>query len=231
MNRVQLSIGEIAKLKITFNIIINDENDNKSGSREFSTINRFKYGGNLYTNIMLSPFISLDISKLKDRMDGYNSSLRINFGRFQFPILLKTLSDILDGFKIPNLYYTANGMLYLDEKNIPKYNHVIKGSNNKSILANYSVVIGEHNEQYEGVVLCFNSVDNFCTLSYSELIALVEVLRGINMEALSLSLLQTSLLIKDDNVESLEKVKMEEKSVEMVAGPPKYNIQNTIPNI
>ena len=51
------------------------------------------------------------------------------------------------------------------------------------------------------------------------------------MEALSLSLLQTSLLIKDDKVESLEKVKMEEKSVEMVAGPPKYNIQNTIPNI
>lgn len=241
MYKTSIDLGRInPSLKVTFNLIIKGDKISERDRRMPDTIDKFKFNGTTYLKFSPKAFITLDISKTGDKGDGWNPNTSANLNKISLFEFIKKCELILNGFKVKELFYINNRRLKVSP-DIAKSLAQSSRAGNKMIAMIHSVVVDdEHPEtEYEGISLMINTVDNFALLTYSELQYLHHLLTSINMDVLSMQLINAYLALESNDKslsapreltidKTISEVKSEEKDITPL---PKAEDGHEIPNI
>ena len=205
MYKASIELARINKgLKLKFGLIIESETEKKEINK---LVHKFEYNGNSYMRINPRPFITLDISSMTPKSEGWNSNQVINFNKVGLYMFIRNLSYLIKQFKeIKSLYYYENTELKIDT-NLSEKLKMVGVSNNKHWLLRPCIVPDDEiaDKNYEGCVFCINDYSNYCYISYSEMEYLLYELKHIDMVNLSMMLINTVKLY--ENMEE-EKIKM-----------------------
>lgn len=177
--------------------LVLDSEENKKWNTKI--INAFEYNGNHYTKINIHPYVTLDISPSYGKDEEWSRNYNINLtknGMFRF---LRQLKGLIGMYKTEkNLYYYDSNNNLIMNKSIAHDIESTSVINNKIIIMRPTVVTDKvDNQQYEGMLLIINSIDNFCEFTYEEMEYLYYVLSQINYDQLGLALLSLSRDIKE----------------------------------
>lgn len=198
MYKASIELGKINKsFKLKFGLIIDSETDKKSYSK---LVSKFNYAGNDYLRVNPRPFITIDISSKND--EAWSTNQMVNLNKISLFSFIRALSSLIKEFKsVTDLFYYQNDKLTLNNQYLRQTTKDVIASN-KHIRMQPCVVPDDEvqNKFYEGCVLCINTYDNFCYLTYSEMEYLLYELTHIDINQLSLQLLNTVTLFK--NMES-----------------------------
>ncbi len=202
MLKATMEIARITKvMELKFGIIVKPDSFTKNA--EFLKIeNQYSFNGNDYYIFKPNPFLVIDISKGKDKGEGWNQNLAISLNRPKLFEMVKKLKIFLNQYKqYTELFFYNDDKLCLNREIA---NKVILDlyTSNKHVRFLPSVVNGEgEGEYYEGCVFAINSLDNFCYLTYDEMEYLLYELERVNMNTLSFALLS---LVKGYNKEIMQ---------------------------
>ena len=200
MLKVNYEIATINRvMKIKFNIVVKPEED-KVNEPNFKMESLYQINGNNYYVFKPSPFITIDISKARQRGEVWTKNWMISFNRIKLFELIMKLKKFVNAFRYyKNLFYYDNDMLCLN-KDIAKEVYVdIVCSQNRHARFFPSVVVGKGVEElYEGCIFCINDIEHYCCLTIMEMEYLLYELEKINMNELALGLL---LLVRDHDEE------------------------------
>jgi len=202
MLKATMEIAKITKvMELKFGIFVKPDSFTKNA--EFLKIeSQYSYNGNDYYIFKPNPFLVIDISKGKERGEGWNQNLAISLNRPKLFEMIKKLKIFLNNYKkYTDLFFYNEDKLCLNREIA---NNVILDlyTANKHVRFLPSVVNGEgEGEYYEGCVFAINSLDNFCYLTYDEMEYLVYELERVNMNTLSFALLS---LVKEYNKEIMQ---------------------------
>lgn len=241
MYKTSIDLGRInPSLKVTFNLIIKGDKLSEKDRRIPETIDKFNFHGTTYLKFSPKAFITLDISKTGDKGDGWNPNTSANLNKIALFEFVNKCELMLNGFKIKELFYMNNRKLKVSS-DIAKKIAQRSRAGNKTVAMIHTVVIDdEHPEtEYEGISLMINTVDNFALLTYSELQYLHHLLSTVNMDVLSMQLINAYLTLesKDKSLStareitidrSISEVKTEEKDINPL---PKAETGHEIPDI
>lgn len=240
MFKASIELGQINKnMKLKFCLIIKNDSELKNMARNMGQdlINYFTFNGSEYLRINPRPFITIDISSNRTKNEAWNSNMQVNLGKPGLYKMVRVTQKLINNFKIEDLFYIQRNKLQVDKK-LAMENMEEIYSSNKKIRMIYSIVINNDNEDdiYEGIAFCINGYENFCMLTYDELILLHEELKRIDMNALSMQLLNSYILliltkqIKESKLE-IPKVIQEEPNTENINNPTPIEIPHEIPEI
>lgn len=205
MYKASIDIARINKgLKLKFGLIIAGDNDKKDINR---LINKFNYNGNSYIKVNPRPFVTLDISGMSEKSEGWNIYQVINFNKVGLFMFVKNLEYLVKQFKLIKdlYYYDDKKTLRVDSALAAKL--TMKGvTNNKHWMMRPCVVPDDEVEEktYEGCVFCISNYENFCYITYTEMEYLLYELQKIDMVALSLQLINTVKLYENMEEEKLK---------------------------
>lgn len=241
MYKASIDLGRInSSLKVSFNLVIKGDKPSDANRHISETIDKFTYNGSTYLKFSPKSFITLDISKTNDKGDGWNPNTVANLNKICLFEFTKKCELILNGFTVKELFYTKNGRLKLSS-DIAKQLAQRSRAGNKMIAMIHSVVVDdEHPEtEYEGISLMINTMDNFALLTYSELLYLHHLLSTVNMDILSMQLINAYLAVenKDSQLTTARKLTIDKsisevKTVEEDINPlPKIEKSHEIPDI
>ena len=201
-----MEIGKVNKIMmLKFGLILRpDEPKNPYLQVE----NKFNYMGNEYYRLKPNPFVTIDISKGKDKKDGWSTSQSVNFNRFKLFEFLKRLKEFLYKYKqYKNLYYYENNTLTIN-RSVSSNIVLDLVSSNKHIRMYPCVVPSDEGEEitYEGCIFAINTMDNYCYLTYEEMEYLYYELSHIDMNLLSIHIIQ--LIKQTESADSLEEIEI-----------------------
>lgn len=234
MYKASIELCKIGSIKLKFGLIIHGDTDAKYNTKLLS---KFNYLGSDYIRLNPKPFITIDISS-KDEIWTANSM--VNLGKISLYSFIKALSAMVKEYKeIKDLYYYQNGKLVLNHTKATEIYKDIVANNNKRIRLIPTVVPDDNNSEkfYEGCILCINSYDNFAYISYSEMEYLLYELTHIDMNSLSLQLINTVTLFSNMESEQLSKKpetvteEILDSNDDMESGTRPIPEGNTIPDI
>lgn len=215
MFKASIELGKINKsLKLKFGLIIESESDKKAYQK---IISKFNYNGNDYLRINPRPYISIDISSKNDEAWSTNQSFTLT--KPSLFIFKKQLSTMISEYKsYSDLFYYKNDTLIYDQKYTQIVSKDIISANNKHVKLVPCVVYDEEieNKAYEGCALFINSRDNFVYITYTEMEYLLENLSNINMDELSIQLINSVLLMRNIENENLTSQKVITESDNMI---------------
>ena len=171
-----------------------------------STVKRFNipllekrdFKGSTTYYVSPSPFLIINIGSRVDEQEGMPENVRsCTINRKDLYFMVRSLTNFYAAFKKEEamFFYDANKHLQVNQSLAPKYNfHIPCGQ--KVVHVGPSVITVDNGSEYEGCYFAINSLDNHVLLTYSELGYLIYELSHTNMEALSLQLIQTALLLE-----------------------------------
>ena len=234
MYKASIEIARINKgLKLKFGLIITGENEDKNSK----LVNKFNYNGSKYIKISPRPFVTLDISGMSPKSEGWNIYQFINFNKISLFTFIQYLEFLIGKYKeVKDLYYYDNEILKVNNAEADKL--TMRGiSSNKQWLMRPCVVPDDEVEErmYEGCMFCISKYENFCYITYGEMKYLLHELKHIDMIALSLHLINTVKLydqLEEENIEvkPLPAPKEEDYNKETTKFV-KMEMDNTIPEI
>lgn len=241
MYKTSIDLGRInPSLKVTFNLIIKGDKLSEKDRHIPETIDKFNFHGTTYLKFSPKAFITLDISKTGDKGDGWNPNTSANLNKIALFEFVQKCELMLNGFKIKELFYMKNQRLKVSP-DISKKLAQRSRAGNKTVAMIHAVVIDdEHPEtEYEGISLMINTVDNFALLTYSELQYLHHLLSTVNMDVLSMQLINAYLTLESKDKplsaareitidRTISEVKTEEKDIDPL---PKAEAGHEIPDI
>lgn len=227
-----MDLGNVNKfLKIKFSLVIQSENF-------MPLINKFNIGGNDYLKISPIPLITLEIRSNSDKKEEWNPNRSICLSKITKFIFCNRLKEIIDEFKKEKalFFYQGDNLKVNKELSLKLRSKGMVRVGTK-VCAFQPVVVNdeESKEQFEGVVLMINSADNYCFLTFEEMEYLTSYLNNIDVDSLSLQLINTTFLcnkIESKQLETPKKIDheiIEETSQEVSRLPIKE--EPTIPNI
>lgn len=211
MYKVNMELGKINRtMRVSFNLVIQGDNLVKqyANTQDTRVISNFTVGGSEYLKLAPYPYIKIDISDSLHRQETWNSNLSVNLNNRALFSFLKSLKNMIDRFKIQNLFYTQSGKLYVNNKVAGNCQEVIRLPN-KAVRLVHTVVPDEENKEneYEGIVLMINSIDYYSYLTYDELCYLYFLLSKIHLDELSIQAINTYILQMIQNSVAPDKAK------------------------
>ena len=208
MKKINLHIANIGtkmKLKVGFVFVPNDSDTNTNYFRTIPTINKFSIGENHYINITVTPYVTIDISKGKDKNDSWSSNMQISFNRFQLFQFIRSIKKVIGAFNDPrvNLFMYRNNKLVIDTELSKELTLKSIGSSNKVAVIEPAIIqltdVANNVDYYEGVNFYINSIDNYCSLTYDEFYYLEYELAKIDLNSLSLEASKVGLELFGDS--------------------------------
>lgn len=203
MYKASIDLFKIGKsMKIKFGLIIHGDNGDKINR----LINKFNYMGNDYFKVSPTPFITLDISDNSTKTEGWCSNNMVNlnrYGLYRFVSNLKRLVYDMNSPANQGLYFISNGHKIVNKNIVNLCRKTFRVSNDKVISMEPCVVVDE-NVEYDGCILYINSYSYYTYLTLEEMEYLLNELDKIDLDSLSLNLIQL-LKIHDFDLSSLEK--------------------------
>lgn len=234
MYKASIEIARINKgLKLKFGLIITGDNEDKNSK----LVNVFTYNGSKYMKITPRPFVTLDISGMSPKSEGWNIYQIINFNKISLFTFINCLEYLIGKYKeVKELYYYDDEVLKVNNQYADKL--TMRGiSNNKQWLMRPCVVPDDEveNRTYEGCMFCISKYENFCYMTYTEMMYLLYELKHIDMVSMSLQLINTVKLYEHEDGETIEvkplpapkEDEYNNESTKFV----KLEMENTIPEI
>lgn len=202
MYKASIDLFRIGKsMRVKFGLIIHGDKEDKINR----LINKFNYMGNDYFKVSPTPFITLDISDNNTKTEGWCSNNMVNlnrYGLYRFVSNLKRLVYDMNNPANQGLYFISNGHKVVNKNIVNSCRKTFRVSNDKVISIEPCVVIDE-NVEYDGCIFYINSYSFYTYLTLEEMEYLLNELNKINLDSLSLNLIQL-LKINDFNVSLLE---------------------------
>lgn len=235
MQKATIELFKVHKnFKVKFSLITKDDDPNSFQK----LLNKFNYKGNEYIKITPHPFITIDITTKEDKKDGWNSNQSFNMNRKELFSFIMKLKNLVRNFISHKslFYYDQNGLLMVNQQEANNIKETIIAGN-KRILMQPCVVDNEEDKQrYEGMFLFINSIDYYSYLTYFEMQYLIQELDRIDINALTLNLINTVIMNEHVEAKELEikKPVITEQSEEMIIDTKPYikiEEPNTIPEI
>ena len=157
MYKASIELSKINKgLKLKFGLIIESGTDKKEINK---LVSKFEYNGNSYIKINPRPFVTLDISSMTSKSEGWSTNQVINFNKIGLFMFIRNLEYLIKQFKeIKALYYYENGILKVDNKYADKL--TMRGvTNNKYWIMRPCVVPDDDiaDKTYEGCIFCIST--------------------------------------------------------------------------
>ena len=205
MFKASIELGKVSSIKIKFGLIIEGDDDKKYNYNN-KLINKFTLDGSTYLRVTPRPFITLDISNKKE--ENWSTNLFVNLNKISLYSFNRALSKMISQYKeIKDLYYYRNNKLVLNNEIASKIYKDVVATNNKRIRLLPAVVPDDSDPEkfYEGCIFCINSYDNFAYLSYSEMEFLLFELTHLDIDSLSMQLINTVIYLKDMESAELKK--------------------------
>lgn len=209
MLKATMEIGKVNKIMLLkFGIILKPDVP-KNQYNYLQVESKFNYMGNEYYKLKPNPFVTIDISKGADKKEGWSINQSVNFNRIKLFEFLKKLREFIYKYKqYKNLYYYENNELKLNRQ-IASDLMIDIISSNKHIRMYPCVVPGGEDDEnvfYEGAIFAINTLDNYCYLTYDEMEYLYYELSHIDMNLLSINIIQ--LIKQSESTDSLEEIKI-----------------------
>lgn len=221
MYKATIELGRINKnLKLKFGLIIESEADKQNYNK---LVHKFNYMGNDYLRINPRPFIIIDISSSSDK-ENINKDQFVTLNKISLYSFIKALGKLISQFReIKDLFYYTNKKLMVNNMHAQNITKTV-ATNSKYIRLQPCVVPSDdvENKFYEGCVLCINSYENFCYITYSEMEFLYYELSHINMTQLSLELINTVSLFKNSEKEELKPKNIIKEDTEIIIDSNQY---------
>ena len=233
MRKISLDITKVSTKNVKFNLILESEEDVKWKSK---LIGRFSYNGNDYIKITPRPYITLDISPSYGKEEEWNRNHNVNLTRNGLFKFVNAMKEMIHAYKAEKdlYYYDSNNNLVMNKRLSDSIMTRLVISN-KVIICQPSVIIDKvDGQQYEGMLLIINSIDNFCEFTYEEMEYLYYILMKVDFDTLTLQLI--SLAYKITNNTEVMNFKPKEKVVtkpneEYLDKPIPKVEKNTIPDL
>lgn len=189
MYKASIDLCRINKdLKIKFCLVIRGD-----GTKTTQLLSEFDIGGNHYLNINPYPYIVLDISNKKEKGWNPNQSCMLSgFGKYIFTKRLREFRKSL--IMEQGLYFKHNGRLWINTEKANQLKRVIPVGKGKACQFVPILIEEEEGDQYEGICMMINSPDYFVNLTFEELEYLITYVERLDLENLSMSMLNTTLL-------------------------------------
>ena len=240
MYKGKINLGSIAKMRISFNLIMQNDDEvaiksayKKDGIQKL--ISKFQMYGNDYLRINPDPYISLDISKAGDKGDSWNSGNTVNLNRMGLFILKQELQKIITSmYKEKDLYFIMNGKLTLNNDLARNLAKNIRFPNNNAMRVEYAVISDSDNPDitYEGVVFHLNKTGNFVQLTHRELEFFYHEVSRYDLLQMSFFLILTDLLTQDKDSTCIENKVEEVVEKEIDTKPlPEIKEANALPDL
>lgn len=203
MQKATIELFKVHKsFSVKFSIIIKDDNPNTYQK----LVNKFKYNGNDYVKIVPHPFITIDITTKADKKEGWSSNQSFNMNRKELYSFICKMKKMCQNFVSHKalFYYDDNGVLTVNQSESQEIKDVLIAGN-KTILLQPCVIYNEEDKQrYEGIFLSINSMDYFSYLTYFEMQYLIQELVRLDVNALTMSLINTVALYEDMETKEIE---------------------------
>lgn len=152
-----------------------------------------------------SPFIRVSIRNREDDENNVSNALTsFTINRRDLYRVIHYFTSFYKSFQTKDLFYYEDGVLHLN--NDIANNLVMRFPCGKKIIHLQHVVVSgkDGEDQYEGCVLAINNFSVCATLTYHDLGYFIFELSHINMEALAMQLLQTSILYESEKTKRKE---------------------------
>ena len=224
--------------KVSFGIVL--KNDLTGGNTSYGNqqvVSKYNIRGNEYLKIIPHPFINIDISNYMDKRDDrYNINLNFTLNRRDLYLFLKVLKDVnkIMDEKVSELYYYDDKEdLQINKEKSEEYKRGLKCSNKGVILQPTVVLYDEISEKRDiGVTLAINYYANFIYLTLEDLKYLTHELEKIDLNILSIAILNSSELLKymEANGTNLNIPPLEQPQSSVITDiKPKVKITENIP--
>jgi hypothetical protein len=202
MYKGSIELARINKyMKLKFNLIIQGDPitiPNQKGYQS-KVISQFTYMGSDYLKINPTPYVTVDISESNDKNDGWNSNTQFNLNKACLFLFMEKVKSMIERFQIQELFYNQENHLHVN-KTLASTNYEILQTGSKVIKMIHAVVYDPEDKEneYEGICLMINGIDNYCTLTITELRYLYYELGKINMHELSMEIVNTYLILQSN---------------------------------
>lgn len=239
MRSLSYDCGKITSImKVRFTVMVEEEKDLAlNGKKNLSRIiDRKEYKGVDYFKVAPHPFITIDISAGRDKSDDkWNPNTRINLNRMYKLVLCSRLKKLIMAYsENKNLFYCdMDGRLHAKKDETIKYVQEVATQNGIIRLAPVVVYKDPENPNsgVEGAFFMINTPDNYCTLTFDELVLLYDTLFNLNMDQMAMNLLVLEKAFQDENKEVIQQSpEIEAKENEPQSNNTPAQCPNTIPD-
>lgn len=210
MFKASIDLGKVnSQISVKFCMIL-DDGDPKTAIR---LVNKFSMKGNTYLTINPHPWISIDINSRRKRSDdAYDPNNNVSLTRPYVINVCRMIKRAIESMSTEDLFFYRDGILYIN-KDIAR-NCLFKTCvRNNKYLAMCPMVIEDGRDQYEGLGFLINSTSNYASMTLDEAEYLLDLLRSVDMNALSMSLLNTAMQL--EGVEARKLIKPETAPIEI----------------
>lgn len=192
-----------SSFKIDFQVIIH----NDISSKFQNPVNKFTIDGNTYLRVVPASYLIIDIQTKKEKKN-FNPYGTFSLTKKHVYILIIKLKKIMRKIRDPKLemFFLYEGVLTVDENKAKEAEETISVdsvTHNIKQLHIIPSVVEDSNERYEGVKVYINTIDNFTYLTFTEIDMVIDVLSKVDFSLLSLKLLNTYLLMKNEEAKEL----------------------------
>lgn len=191
MVKASIELFRIHKsFKVKFGLILKEDESNPN-NKNFQLINKFSFKGNDYIRISPYPFITIDIMGRLEKYEEWNANFSVTMNRKDLFMLILSLKGIYKKFSEDKdlFYYNEQNELVVNGVRADNAKVVISVGN-KTLWFQPCVVTNEEDKvSYEGLFMVINSPDYYTYLTYVELEYLIYELSHIDMNSLSLLLI------------------------------------------
>ena len=157
---------------------------------EFNSV----YDGGKSSALMLFPFIALQILKFNEVDENgrrsrqqWNPNDTLTMTRYNYPILIRELTAIMNDMKIPEMYSYTGSRLDVNVEAAEKARRVFMISN--ATLELVPIVIEQQDEsRVEGIKMKFNNEQSVVALTLNELDSLLYQMNHTDIENLAINL-------------------------------------------
>ena len=157
---------------------------------EFNSV----YDGGKSSALMLFPFIALQILKFNEVDENgrrlrqqWNPNDTLTMTRYNYPILIRELTAIMNDMKIPEMYSYTGSRLDVNVEAAEKARRVFMISN--ATIELVPIVIEQQDEsRVEGIKMKFNNEQSVVALTLNELDSLLYQMNHTDIENLAINL-------------------------------------------
>ena len=197
--KLVLELAKITdKIKLRFSVTFSDYNPQFPNHM----IKSYNYGNSDYFKVIPKPYLSVDIT---DNNGDYNGFCLTKYLTFR---MINSLKEFINCFNEKDLFYLdKNGSLSISTAKQNEHQKFIAVCSNKSLKIIPAVVRvnddgGTGKKEYEGCVMYINSNYSYVTLTNEEIGFLIYTLEHIDYDMLSIQLMNSYKLYKNDIVKS-----------------------------
>lgn len=191
-------------------------------------VSKFNWNGNDYLNIRVYPSIVLEMRNEADRENfktGISLQKVINLDRFSLYRFVNQCKELIEGFVTEEkLYVYKDNHLMCNRDLANKISVTIPLSFNRMVWISPCVVLDQDTRQeLEGVVLCYNTSDNFVFVAYEEFKFMIQYLESLDIDSLGLQLVAFAELTNDKAFSKIDELpeqmpKTDESKADSVSG-------------